>query len=137
MILVQEKMLAEQQRQENINSGKASLTGAVIAAHALAAIFAWTTHDLQVESCTKNTLSFLKTTDAFLCTSRLVVTEAAAEAACDVLKTSCCNSAKAIPSLIGAGMVWRAWTHVRTAHICPAHISELQQHAEHCTVVLI
>ena len=94
MILVQEKMLAQQQRQENINSGKASLTGAVIAAHALAAIFAWTTHDLQVESCTKNTLSFLKTTDAFLCTSRLVVTEAAAEAACDVLKTSFCNSAK-------------------------------------------
>ncbi len=91
-------MLAEQQRQDDINNGKASLTGAVIAAYTLAAIFALTTHELQVESCTKSTLSFLKITDAFLRTSRLLVTEAAAEAACDVLKSAFCNSARATSS---------------------------------------
>jgi len=31
--MVQEQMLAEQQRQDDINNGKASLTGAVIAAY--------------------------------------------------------------------------------------------------------
>lgn len=93
MILLQEKIVSGQQRQEDINNGKASLTGAVIAAYTLAAIFAWTTHGLQVESCTKSNLSFLKITDAFLCTSRFVVTEATAEAACDLLKTSFSSSA--------------------------------------------
>ncbi len=127
MIMVQEKMLAEQQRQDDINNGKASLTGAVIAAYTFAAIFACTTYELQVESCTKSILSFLKITDAFLRTSRLVVTEAAAEAACDVLKAPVCNSARAISTCCWqATMVWHAWTHVKTAHIC-----ELQQHAEH------
>ena len=68
MIMVQEQRLAEQQRQDDINNGKASLTGTftVTAAYTLAAIFAWTTHELQVESCTKSTLSFLKITDAFV-----------------------------------------------------------------------